>query len=343
MDQATTTEYTNLIDFKNDTTILLIRLDQYISFLNSIPNQSDAIVDTQKTLISINYKNFYVINNNTITLVTSMLSDYTDTANLYGIDISILKTLSNTVQPLSNVDSYPKVTSQKASLITTFTTVKTTIITAILNPINQQIRVLTGNDVGKTNIDGKQPLNKNSTFLYKSSHAQYVNPVASTNVSPINVNIVRQQDAQKLTQYIKDWINLKPLTDLLTNPTSLGGLVNSLVTSTTTVASWINQNILQSSSVTATEKQSNFFFSNLLTGKGIVKAQDPTTQSNADQQAMWREQARKRFGNFPFCDEYPTQINGKWVVKDAAASQTAINIAKKQLLLKMLKQKPYSQ
>ena len=336
MDQVTTVIYNNLKSFKNDTTVLISTIDRFIVFLKNIPNQNDVMTDTQKLQISNNYKNFYVINTNLINQDNSILFNYSDVAKLYSIDMSSIVGLSKTIQPLLNVDSYTKIMSQSSTLITYFTNIRPIIITSILTPINQQIRVLSNNDVGQTTTDSKQPSNTNSTFLYNSSKTQMTTVTASTNISNRTRELTRQQDAKKIAQYVQDWTSLKPITDALTNP---GNLVSILVNTTVSVSDWINKNIFQNKTVNDLEKKVNFLFSSLVTGQNIVKANDPTTQATVDIQSMWREKARKKFGNFPFCDEYPTQVNGKWVLKNEAASVTAINIAKKQILLKMLKGK----
>jgi hypothetical protein len=335
--------------------VLLLLLDRGISFLNSVlPPTGTAVPKTPSKSVEDNYKIFYTFKGTLLQIISSIVTDPVTLAlmNKYSLDTINLSDAAKRLSTVSAMDTYAKLDDKtKTDFVTFFTALKSILVKEVKIPLEQQVRSLSGNSVGQTTTDNKQPSNQNVPVLYSAVQTETKNATAQSILNTFATrDAARQKSKDSLNSYLKDWVRLKPVTDILTDPKKLPDVANKLINGVNAVADWFKKyiapdpsagTIATSSGLTTStdqEKRLKFTLSNLLLGKDLVKTYEASEQTQDYIQKYWRERTRKKFGNFPFCDE--TLVNGQWVPTNEAESQLAVNIAKQQILLKMLKEKP---
>lgn len=328
-------EYNRYLSFLRETNTVLEIMDRYVELLEDLPDSKEVYkyeLSSEEELIQTKYSTFYFVKRRFLKRANNVLQNYSDILELSLYDFGkttleiIVSTLSDIIDTRNMSMLYglrPTLLEQAVRWIDGLEDLKDTIAEDLRNKVYKE----TQQDRSDNTIDSKE-----ASGLLSTARSRIMESVMETIKTDANLRRVREDERQRRLTRISNLLYAKSAFDFLFNKDNLENVGRSFNRWAPRWLRFIAGTETSVSGITDEDKYiAKFSLENLML-KREMKRYDADSTDLTSVSDFWRKKVRKRFGDFPFCDEKPTKIEGKWVVKEDADTQELLEDAKSKLL-----------
>lgn len=342
-------KYSELVNFFKAVTELMIANDKFYGIVYDLPdptNKESYYLSSEDEQLENSYLRFYNIRKRLYLVAERTFEKYNAylEEDKYQTLSSVINDILNTLLPILNQQNMADIYPSRNELLTKSGIWKKE-LGSVKDTIADDLRFLTN----KQSDQPKKDLDTDSqtvSDLRNTAGARILDPAMAT----ISTKKKVVDDIELRTKEVVDKISLLKYVnkafDSISDSKLLENVHSNIESFVDKFPNWLKVVVRGPSSVTRVttedEQIAKKSVQSILLNYN-VRSSEPISEDQKKILDHWRKVVRKRFGDYPFCDEASEKVDGEWVLKDDASYKILLERSKKKLLEKLGSSLPRNQ